>query len=87
MLPRGGMLLCALLGPDAALAYGMGVSHEDLHLGLTAGVATACAVACAVAWAASNSERHLPIRSAELTSTPSASVASASGFSVSAACS
>jgi signal transduction histidine kinase len=52
MLPRVGMLLCALLGPDAALAYGVGVSHEDLHLGLTAGVATACGVACAVAWAA-----------------------------------
>ncbi len=52
MLHRLGLLLCALLGPDAALAYAPGVSHDDLHLGLTAGVATACAVACAVAWAA-----------------------------------
>ncbi len=51
LLPRLGALLCALLGPDAALAYGLDVSYEDLHLGLTAGVATACAVACAVAWA------------------------------------
>ena len=52
LLPRLGALLCALLGPDAAWAYGLDVSYEDLHLGLTAGVATACAVACAVAWAA-----------------------------------
>jgi len=52
MLPRLGLLLCALLGPGAAVAYGPGASYEDLHLGLTAGVATACGVACAVAWAA-----------------------------------
>ncbi|HEY9273090.1 HAMP domain-containing sensor histidine kinase [Achromobacter sp.] len=52
MLTRLGLLLCALLGPDAVLAYGPGVSYDDLHLGLTAGVATACGVAGAVAWAA-----------------------------------
>jgi len=55
MLPRLGLLLCALLGPDTVLAYGLGTSYEDLHLGLTAGVATACGVACAVAWAATRS--------------------------------
>jgi len=52
MLPRLGLLLCALLGPAAVQAHGLGVSYEDLHLGLTAGVATAGGVACAVAWAA-----------------------------------
>ncbi len=52
MLPRLGALLCALLGSNAALAYNLDVSYEDLHLGLTAGVAIACGTACAVAWAA-----------------------------------
>ncbi len=52
LLARSGTLLCGLLGSDAALAYGLDTSYEDLHLGLMAGVATACGVACAVAWAA-----------------------------------
>lgn len=58
ILPRLGLLLCALLGPDAVLAYGVGASYEDLHLGLTAGVAAACGVACAVAWAATRNAMY-----------------------------
>ncbi|WP_447918942.1 sensor histidine kinase [Achromobacter aegrifaciens] len=58
LLPRLGMLLCALFGPDAALAYGLNVAYEDLHLGLTAGIATACGAACAVAWAATRNAMY-----------------------------
>lgn len=46
-----GLLLCALLWPGYAMAYGQNGDYENLQSGLTAGIAIACGLACGIAWA------------------------------------